>query len=510
MLIYNHKKEFFGIDEDDLQTLGFSNLGELRAETSDFADLFVKSPGFVHNFKHVHWIDFITCAESSEDAKVIIHANGKSFKSILDVKTTYLVDNPTEKAFLINLVNLRELTHNENDQVASDILERPTPKAPIKTNTINKTPVEEKVEVAHDPYETTTEETISDVKPNLNIIKDDYEDISIDLEDNYLELDEIEDNFTEDKVETETLPQESTPSEQEPVTATQPVIEAQILNVGVDYRYNPQVASDELGLPVDLIEEFIEDFISQAHEFKDDLYIALNEDDFDNVKILSHKLKGVAANLRIEDALEVLTTINTSDDFDVIKMNMDTFYLLIDKLSGKTPHAEKIVEEEDTQLELVNDEDDDLILSFKDIEEEPNLELDELQELKIEEEPNIEAEEIVELETQENSDDFEFNYNKTTVANEIGIDSQSFDELFKDYLVEGENSCIAIDKAIEENNSDLWRNIALKFKGMSDNMRIHDYVEELESIIHTQDTQIAKLALEQISAKLNVISSKEL
>ena len=41
-------------------------------------------------------------------------------------------------------------------------------------------------------------------------------------------------------------------------------------------------------------------------------------------------------------------------------------------------------------------------------------------------------------------------------------------------------------------------------------MRIHNYVEELESIIHTQDTQVAKLALEQISAKLNLISSKEL
>ena len=33
------------------------------------------------------------------------------------------------------------------------------------------------------------------------------------------------------------------------------------LHVSKDYVYNPQVASDELGLPVDLIEEFIGDFI---------------------------------------------------------------------------------------------------------------------------------------------------------------------------------------------------------------------------------------------------------
>ena len=61
MLIYNYKKEFLGIDENDLTALGLSNLADLRAEAADFADLFVKTPGFIHNFKHVHWIDYIVC-----------------------------------------------------------------------------------------------------------------------------------------------------------------------------------------------------------------------------------------------------------------------------------------------------------------------------------------------------------------------------------------------------------------------------------------------------------------
>ena len=72
MLIYNYKKEFLGIDEADLEALGLNNLEELRSESADFADLFVKTPGHIHNFKHVHWIDYVTNKDGAE-AKVIIH-----------------------------------------------------------------------------------------------------------------------------------------------------------------------------------------------------------------------------------------------------------------------------------------------------------------------------------------------------------------------------------------------------------------------------------------------------
>ena len=39
-----------------------------------------------------------------------------------------------------------------------------------------------------------------------------------------------------------------------------------------NYVFNPEVASEELGLPTDLVEEFIQDFIAQANSFKDELY----------------------------------------------------------------------------------------------------------------------------------------------------------------------------------------------------------------------------------------------
>ncbi len=106
------------------------------------------------------------------------------------------------------------------------------------------------------------------------------------------------------------------------------------------YQFNPQVAADELGLPRDLIEEFVEDFIQQANKFIPEIQEALGRNDFDTIQILSHKLKGVAANLRIEDALEVLATINSSKDTQAIARYLAHLITIIERLSSHdTPVA---------------------------------------------------------------------------------------------------------------------------------------------------------------------------
>ena len=598
MLIYNYHKEFLGIDEGDLKTLGFSNLLQLRSESADFADLFVKTPGFVHNFKHVHWIDFVTCAEGSEDSKVIIRANGKNFKATLDIKTAYLVDNPTEEAYLVNLVNVRALTHNENEQVAGDVFEKPAARTSTENTAIFNTPKpmdtvqkepEEKVEIEHDPYEQSTTDTLDILESKPDIVEDIYEDTPIDLGDDLLEIDndllDLGDDLLVSEAEGSFVESHEPEIEAEPVHEEQPAVKPTvkpeskldtipaptlILNAGADYVYDPHLASDELGLPVDLIEEFIQDFISQAAEFKDELYVSVHDGNLDNIKILSHKLKGVAANLRIEDAFEVLTTINTSEDSDEIIVNMDMFYRIIDKLAGKTAEESvatgPAVSAPETE-EITNNSEDDIVLDFKDdFSQEPKIEMDIADDLEIpeeiigleepaeelldfKEEPEIEIniaddleipEEIIGLEEpaeepaeelldfKEDEPEIEINiaddleipeqthqeipqvlYNKDVAASEIGLDAQSFEELFEDYVAEGNTKCNKINTAIQENNSDLWKSTAVKLKGMSDNMRIHDFTSELESIINTEDSSVAKEAIDTISAKLEQISNAE-
>jgi len=564
MLIYNYQKEFLGMDEKDLKTLGFQDLASLRTEVTDFADLFVKTPGYIHNFKHVHWIDFITCAESNEESKVIINVNNKNFKCTVQIASAFLVDNPSSKAYLIALHNLRELTHKESESIAGDIIERQAPQvaAPVKpifnTPEFNgefeekelETPVNtEQTAITVDPYETPIEIDLHEPTEMLSV--DAYDDtpqkndmsLDINITDEFEETPlEIEDDFStpldidlEDDIEIQET------SNQEPKHTTTLVTE----NFDNGYQYDPSVASDELGLPLDLIEEFIQDFIEQAKEFKDDLYQALEENDLDKLKILSHKLKGVAANLRIEDALEALTIVNTSSDSNVIRENMDTLYKIIAKLAGEEISVEKEVEIstplviETPQMEI---EEDLLSLDFKDEEEiefqeeeEEDLYIDPIEvddsqvpqkieipeladdtfiqeeEIKIDLnlDSDFEDELILDIEPEVQEEVQEIKYSKEIAANEIGLDKESFHELFNDYLEEAKASTVLIKDALINSDFNTCKSEAIKFKGMSDNMRINSFASELETLIHsTDEVEIAK-AVDKIETAVVQLSNIE-
>ncbi len=577
MLIYNFEKNFLGIDEADLRILGFQDFASLRAEAADFADLFVKTPGYIHNFKHVHWIDFIACAESSDDSKVIIHANNKTFRCNLDLKTVYLIDSPTSKAYIITLQNLRELTNNENKEISNDIADKPAPSTTQTTvvsdvfNTsavVNKpTPTQQ---VTPDPYEIDVREDEFDKPGSLDIIEDIYENSdAIELEiEKVPEIvkvtppepvqtqieDEIEDDF---RVDIDVHQEEF--SQEEPVKAKD---EEEDDGYDDSYIFDPNVASGELGLPVDLIEEFIQDFIAQAEEFKTDLYSAVENADMDRLKIQSHKLKGVAANLRIENAFNVLSVINSSSNISEIQKNLNIFYKIIAALSGKGSSDSKPKEVEIESIEIPQVEleetlnsqsdttvEDELVIDFKDdfafeeptIKEEKTDDVDNLvlefkdentddlyidyedketptketayeEELFLdletpEPEPKIEPELTSIPEIKEEEEEIVApSYDKKLAASEIGLDIDTFNELFLDYIEGCRASTDEINKAIEKDDPIQWRANAIQIKGMSDNMRVHDFTTDLETIIETKDKSVAQEALVKIESLIGKIS----
>ena len=561
MLIYNNQKEFIGIDEADLNLLGFSTLSDLRAEAEDFADMFVKTPGYVHNFKHVNWIDFVSCADSTESTKVIIHANAKNFRCLLDIKTAYLTDDSSSKAYLVYLSNIRELSDNENGNMSDEYSDKPTP-----------TPIAEYMPAKEEAYE----ELIQELTP---VKKEIIEEVPTESFDAPIDLDiPLEINFDDDiattsstiDYEEESLSdalkidlEEDLVEEKEVQTVTT----TEVFDNG--YIFDPQVASDELGLPVDLIEEFIEDFIAQAKEFKGNLYTAFDNGDNDNIKIFSHKLKGVAANLRIEDALESLTIINTSDSNPEIKEQLDTLYKIISKLSGEKTEAKQSIKEtplkvpkvvipqtEEESEETFNiestsdlDELDIFTLPAQDKKEKPasikdedvplkidlpeladdnfsthtddfQIDIKEEDELSIEEDfifDIVETDSVIDLEievpkTIEVSEAVskpqikEIQYDTSRIAGEIGLSQDHFMELFQDYILEAQDLSHLISKAIEEDNYIMWKNKAIQLKGMSDNMRINQLTKDLENLIHTQDTEIAKNFANSIVDSITALS----
>ena len=170
MIIYDNNKQFIGIDEENLKSLGYSNLASLQAESADFADLFIKTPGHIHNFKHVHWIDFILCSTDKSSSKAIIHANGKNFSCLLDIKTIYLSSAPTKASFIILLNNLRLLSAEENQEISGELQSRV---APVCTTYVPPTQEDEVLD--EKPDIEAVQEVLAQIQQVQEIQEDPYE-----------------------------------------------------------------------------------------------------------------------------------------------------------------------------------------------------------------------------------------------------------------------------------------------------------------------------------------------
>jgi len=505
MIVYNSQKEFIGIDTQDLQDLGFANLADLQIEATDFSDLFLRTPGYIHNFKYIHWIDYISYNSSLDTPKAIIHTQKADYSCSLSISKFFVSDSPASDAYAIHLHNIRRLTPQESAKIAEDIASKSIPDALDKGTIPEAINVDiEKIQNSiakqdayfegnnviseiqeQDGYDSFQNELLSipDDEPNIQTqeetttitidetpipLPEEVQEEKLVIEDYQVQEEKIEldtEEIKEDlEIQEDPEPIHEIKSEivEEKAEKTEISNEDQYTN---DYVYNPQVASDELGLPVDLIEEFIEDFIAQAKEFKDDLYKAVDEEDINNLRILSHKLKGVAANLRIEDALEVLVVVNTSDDLKVVKTNLNYFYSIIHKLDSDEQEQDILVEG------LVVKNEDEFVLDFKDTEEESL--------------PNTSV------------------YNKEKVAKDIGLDLDTFNDLFNDYIIDVESLLSAIEQLVESDDLIHLKKHIIKLEGMNKNMRVENFSKELQTLLDTPNQKVAREALAKINTQIS-------
>ena len=567
MVLYNYEKKFVGIAQKDLQALNLASLAELYTEAAEFADLFVKTPGYIHNFKHVHWIDFIKSADSLDENRVIISVKGKNYKATLDLQEFFFTDNPDKPGYGIVLNGLRELTKEESNRISGDLAGRvaPEPYTPPATPTsFQEEPTFEEPQAVA-PME--VEEFLEEKMPPLSVEEEEKE-VGLELDESVFET---VSQPEEPKEEYEEQPLEVASHQHQEVYVPKSEEDEKFR----DYHFDPEVAAKELGLPVDLVEEFIQDFIAQAEEFKTDLYQALDEGRIDSLRMLSHKLKGVAANLRIEDAYDALITINTSDDIDLVKNTLDRFYaVILKKLSGEevvyAPEEKTMQAEETEPLEEIRSEatqEESLSL-----EQEPEISLveessqleeadeanenepEEVEAIEIDlaslmeednshEEPSQETEETpksqeesfdieeISLQTQEPDEENAFvsggsieevegkalsskteqmtkeqSYilDKAHIAAELGIDLNTYNELLHDYIEDIKSALPQLQKAIEEKETEVVQKIALRLKGMSDNMHITVMAEKFEKLFQ-EGLERAEELVEKIEDEINSI-----
>ncbi len=73
-------------------------------------------------------------------------------------------------------------------------------------------------------------------------------------------------------------------------------------------------AANDLSLPVELIKEFVLDFIDQGHEETEKMLKAYEEGDLDAIQKIGHLLKGTSSNLRINPLADTLYKIQFCED----------------------------------------------------------------------------------------------------------------------------------------------------------------------------------------------------
>jgi len=82
----------------------------------------------------------------------------------------------------------------------------------------------------------------------------------------------------------------------------------------IHFDFRVEEAAEELSLPAELIEEFIHDFIKQAHEETEKMLQAYEKGDLETINKIGHLLKGTSSNLRINPLADTLYEIQFCDE----------------------------------------------------------------------------------------------------------------------------------------------------------------------------------------------------
>jgi HPt (histidine-containing phosphotransfer) domain-containing protein len=136
--------------------------------------------------------------------------------------------------------------------------------------------------------------------------------------------------------ETAEAPTESAEAAKEaaPVSAEGKTLVLEETPTGETIAFDPNEAANALGLPESLIIEFVNDFVSQARDEKQTFVDAFAAGDLKRVNETAHKLKGVAANLRIEEMRELMEQAQHAATFEEAEKPLVAFYKKLAALSN--------------------------------------------------------------------------------------------------------------------------------------------------------------------------------
>jgi len=122
--------------------------------------------------------------------------------------------------------------------------------------------------------------------------------------------------------------QPESPKTEESLQAPEPSSKLKLeeRDTGESIMFDPNEAAEALGLPESLILEFVNDFIEQAREERKSFEKAYEKGDINTINEVAHKLKGVAANLRIEDMRQLMENVQHAQNPKEVEKELIDFY----------------------------------------------------------------------------------------------------------------------------------------------------------------------------------------
>ncbi len=250
--------------------------------------------------------------QSIIDEKRLLEGNDKVVKNLSNLALTLKIPHIN-----ILLLKIQKLSHRERMPLIDEYYTKLALLTLEKPEGYEEEDVDNIFEVdseKNDNKEEVLNARFSDLLKNVEPEKQDKEKIGVTLEE--FNLDELKDEVVFEEVKQQ--PANNTLEKQ--LKSNSEVKEISLDNIKpLPISYNPQTAADELNLPVVLIEEFVDDFIEQAHHDKDHLLASYYQKDMDNIHELGHKLKGAASNLRINELSDILEEIQFCTEHDKLE-----------------------------------------------------------------------------------------------------------------------------------------------------------------------------------------------
>ena len=476
MVFYNSNREFESIEETLLHRLGFKSQSDFFNYTDDFAKLFKKKRGFIHNFKFISWIDYILNNKKSTKTVIIQSPNG-------EIKTEL---NISEKngTFIVELKNIEEelkqasaeeiyfeLLNQENSEIEKNDKEFDLDSFLIEEN--NKKPDLESI-IKKDVYSSDDLESLikeldmdnetKKMKTSNKNITDSHKEPLLSDEVNFCKINSEIDN--EIKNELNELLSELEES------SVKNILKKEIFS---DFNLEKYLNKNNINLSQ--FKDFVIQSLEEIENNKELIDSLIENNDTETILTIIEFVKNSSKKFHLN---EIDTILDQAIEITLSNFKADKFY-------SKIEYLEKALNILKTHIENLEER-------IKPIEENKNDILCELQN------------QFEEFENREKKlQKIELNSNILKQINYFGIPEDVFEDILKDFIVRFMEMQNEIDEAIQLEEKEPLINYISEIKDMTDNLgieKISKIISQMEDEInidyYSQETSVKQIHFDEI------------